>query len=118
MTTYYVTQTVNGCQSPAAAVAVTVSAPADFSLSKTDPTGCAAADGTITVTNVTGGAGTYEYSLDGTNYQASAAFNGRGAGNYTVYVKDANGLRCHQVHPTGGPQRLYGYRYPQPMKRV
>ncbi|MBD0257492.1 MAG: SprB repeat-containing protein, partial [Cytophagales bacterium] len=95
--TYYVTQTVNGCQSPAASVAVAVSAPADFNLSKTDPTGCAAADGTITVTNVTGGAGTYAYSLDGTNYQAGAAFNGRGAGNYTVYVKDANGCVATQA---------------------
>jgi gliding motility-associated-like protein len=89
-TSFYVTQTANGCQSPAATVAVSVTAPIDFSVSKTDPAGCATADGTITVTGVTGGTGSYGYSLDGATFQASAAFSGRGAGNYTVYVKDAN----------------------------
>jgi|GEM_PF-4888867 len=103
-TSFYVTQTTaNGCQSPAATVVVSVSVPASFNLSKTDPTGCATADGTITVTGVTGGAGTYGYSLDGTTYQAGATFSGRGAGNYTVYVKDANNCVATQSVQLAAP---------------
>lgn len=45
-------------------------------------------NGSITVT-AAGGVAPYQYSLDGVNYQPSNVFN-RGAGNYTVYVKDAN----------------------------
>jgi hypothetical protein len=89
-TTFYVTQTVKGCQSPATPVTVTVSAPIAFNLSKTDLTGCAADDGTITVSGVTGGTGSYQYRLNGSTYQNGATFTGLGAGNHTVYVKDDN----------------------------
>lgn len=46
------------------------------------------ADGRIIV-NVTGGTATYEYSLDGTNFQASNILNAQ-PGNYTVIIRDAN----------------------------
>jgi gliding motility-associated-like protein len=38
------------------------------------------------------GTAPYNYSLDGTNFQTSNTFNGLSAGNYTVTLKDANGL--------------------------
>jgi subtilisin-like proprotein convertase family protein len=45
---------------------------------------------TITVA-AGGGAGNYQYSLDGIQFQASAMFTGLANGVYTVVVKDANG---------------------------
>jgi uncharacterized protein (DUF2141 family) len=45
-------------------------------------------NGSITVTSATGGIGTFSYSIDGTNYQSGAVFNGLAAGTYTVYIKD------------------------------
>lgn len=46
-------------------------------------------DGSITVTP-TGGTGTFEYSIDGTNFQTSSTFTNLSAGNYSVIVRDAN----------------------------
>lgn len=37
-----------------------------------------------------GGTSPYQYSLDGTNFATSSSFTGLIAGNYVVYVKDAN----------------------------
>lgn len=56
-------------------------------------------DGSISVTGVSGGIGSgYEYSLDGTNFQASTDFTGLTAGNYTVTVKDV--LNCTNTFTT------------------
>jgi gliding motility-associated-like protein len=46
-------------------------------------------DNTITV--FTTGLGDYEYSIDGTNYQASNQFTGVNSGEYTVHARDKNG---------------------------
>jgi hypothetical protein len=54
------------------------------------PSSCIANDGTITATG-TGGTAPLEYSIDGATYQPGNIFNGLAPGNYTVYVKDANG---------------------------
>lgn len=48
-------------------------------------------DGSITVNNVTGGTGTLQYSINGTNWQTSTVFTGLNAGTFSVFVKDANG---------------------------
>jgi gliding motility-associated-like protein len=50
---------------------------------------CAGNDGTITVSS-NGGAGNYQYSLNGTTFQGSNVFH-VGPGNYTIIIKDANG---------------------------
>jgi len=49
-------------------------------------------DGTITISGVTGGSGSFEYSIDnGASYQISPAFSGLTANNnYTVMVRDVN----------------------------
>jgi hypothetical protein len=48
-------------------------------------------DGSITISSVTGGTGTIQYSKNGINFQTSPIFAGLSAGNYIIQVKDANG---------------------------
>jgi len=55
------------------------------------PANCSSPDGSIAVTAVDGTA-PYQYSIDGVNYHSSGQFTGLIAGNYTVFVKDANNL--------------------------
>lgn len=58
---------------------------------------CNGQGGGITVT-ATGGLALYEYSLDGVSYQQSNIFTNTVAGNYTVYIRDAN--NCIVTVPT------------------
>lgn len=60
----------------------------DFTLTKEDP-GCTC-DGVITVGNVTGGVGGYQYSFLN-NYQLLPFKNGLCGGNFAVTVKDGDG---------------------------
>jgi gliding motility-associated-like protein len=62
-----------------------------FTLTPTDVTCPAGADGQIDVSAVTGGdGGPYTYSLDGVTYQAGTNFPGLSSGSYTIFVQDAN----------------------------
>jgi gliding motility-associated-like protein len=56
----------------------------------TSDASCNAADGSITVSNVNGGNPAYTYSLDGVTFVGSNQFLNLNAGNYTLYVQDAN----------------------------
>ncbi len=48
-------------------------------------------DGTISITNPSGGSGNYEYSIDGgTSWQNNSNYNGLFAGSYAVMLRDAN----------------------------
>ncbi|RMD74124.1 MAG: hypothetical protein D6818_03650, partial [Bacteroidetes bacterium] len=49
------------------------------------------ADGSIAVTEVTGGLPPYLFSLNGAPFSAQAVFGGLGAGTYTIAVQGANG---------------------------
>ncbi|MCA1800775.1 MAG: SprB repeat-containing protein, partial [Actinobacteria bacterium] len=54
-----------------------------------------ASDGTITVNNVTGGYGTYEYTIDGgATWQSTPTFTGLPAGFYNVQIRDAAFNSC------------------------
>lgn len=53
------------------------------------PTGCSTTDGGFSVA-ASGGEEPYQYSIDGSTFQASATFSNLGSGTYTVTVKDAN----------------------------
>ena len=55
------------------------------------PSNCGGNTGTLTVTQASGIA-PLSYSIDGTNFQASATFSGLAAGTYTIIVKDAYGV--------------------------
>jgi len=60
------------------------------SASVSSPISCTGlVDGAITLT-ATGGNGNFEYSKNGTTYQASNVFTGLGAGPYTFIVRDGN----------------------------
>jgi hypothetical protein len=64
-------------------------------VASTNVTWFGANDGTITITNPTGGYGTYEYSIDGgANWQSSGSFTGLAPGFYNVQIRDAANTGC------------------------
>ncbi len=82
-------------------IAFTITEPTVLAISTTTaPAACnGQTNGSITITG-SGGATPYQYSINGTNYQAGNVFN-VGAGNYNVFVRDDNGcIRTAQVTVT------------------
>ncbi|MBI3135657.1 MAG: T9SS type A sorting domain-containing protein [Bacteroidetes bacterium] len=61
-------------------------------------------NGSIQVSNVIGGTGTFQYSINGSTYQSGSTFTGLSAGSYTVYARDVKGCEETQnvtvVQPT------------------
>jgi hypothetical protein len=73
-------------------------------LSFTDITCHGGSDGTITVSNPTGGFGTYEVSIDGINWFAVSTalpytFTNLAPGSYTVQIRDEKYITCLQNLP-------------------
>jgi ELWxxDGT repeat protein len=102
--TLLVTDNENGCT---ITKTYTITQPASLNLAvtKTNVNGCISI-GTITGT-ASGGTVPYQYSIDGTNYQASGLFINVAGGTYSVYVKDANGCinsKVVSVIDNGGDQ--------------
>ncbi|MBN2486361.1 MAG: gliding motility-associated C-terminal domain-containing protein [Bacteroidales bacterium] len=98
----------NGCQLIYPTVSITGPATslAIDSVAVTPATGCYGdTNGTIIV-YVSGGWGGYEYSVDGTTYQADSIFTNLGAESYTLYVRDSGGCILSQNIVVGGPDRL------------
>ena len=52
------------------------------------------ANGTITISNPTGGAGTYEYRYDTGSWQAGLSFTGLSPATYSVQIRDAVNTSC------------------------
>jgi hypothetical protein len=79
----------NGCTG---SNTITVTQPTTLSLNAT-PTSvtCFGANDGKIVAAASNGTPGYTYSIDGTNYVASATFAGLNPGSYTVYAKDNNG---------------------------
>ncbi|MCX2738923.1 gliding motility-associated C-terminal domain-containing protein [Pontibacter anaerobius] len=89
--TYTVTvKDSRGCTLAKSVTVGNVAGPTDLATTAKAST-CGDSNAEITVTGVTGGTGSYTYSIDGATFQASSSFTGLAAGNYTVYVKDGNG---------------------------
>ena len=81
-------------------IAATVSEPTVLSLSNInfDHLSCyESPDGGSFSFEAAGGVGPYEYSIDGTNFQANGLFANQAIGNYTITVRDANG--CASTAP-------------------
>lgn len=64
----------------------------------TTPSACLASDATLTI-NASGGTPPYAYSIDQVNYQAGNVFNNLPNGQYTFFVKDANGCMASANGP-------------------
>jgi hypothetical protein len=79
----------NGCK-VAQQITMTEDCPA-IAISVANET-CGDDNGSITA-NGSDGVNPYNYSIDGTNFQASNIFNNLKSGSFTVYVKDANGYK-------------------------
>ncbi len=68
------------------------------SVASTNVTCNGAGDGIITITNPTGGYGTYQYSNDGgANWQVSGTFSGLPPGTYDVRIRDAANTLCEII---------------------
>ena len=89
--TYNVTITdINGCELQALGINVTQPLAAlAAGISSQSPTCFGLSTGTVEI-SATGGTSPYEYSLNGSPYQASGSFTGLAAGNYTATVIDIN----------------------------
>ncbi len=66
---------------------ILITAPVDATV--TAFVGCT--DGSLEITNITGGSGNYQYSLDGTTWQTSTNFPSLAFGTYNVFVLDSLG---------------------------
>ncbi|MFD3002428.1 gliding motility-associated C-terminal domain-containing protein [Pontibacter toksunensis] len=97
----------NGCTATTQ-VTVGTNVPTSFTSTTASAT-CGSSNGSLTITGVTGGTGTYTYSKDGTNFQAAATFTALAAGSHTITVKDAKGCVYTgqvQVNNLSGPSDL------------
>ncbi len=75
-----------------ATVAVSVLQPTALTISVApDPASCAGGVGGGIEITAGGGSPAYQYSIDGTNFQANNIFTGMPAGPYTATVRDGNG---------------------------
>ena len=79
----------NNCIETTSPIVINSSQPP--AVNQVDPTdtNCGADDGSITI-NATGGTGSIEYSIDGTNFQISNTFNSLAANTYTITIRDQN----------------------------
>lgn len=89
--TYYLKISGNNICEFITEATITVVAPIEATASATPVTCFDGDDGSITVDAPTGGSGTYEFSLNGTVWQAWPLFENLIAGTYTVFVRDDSG---------------------------
>ncbi len=105
-TTYYVSQTVNGCEGPRAPITVTVNALPTVTVNS--PTGCIANN--VTITAMPGASGSYDYNWSvptGVSPPANtASFVVTLSGTYSVIIKDkstncesSSGIGTATVYP-------------------
>jgi hypothetical protein len=90
-TKFIVIKDGSGCKNTVSDVIVSAGGPAIVSSTSQNVSCHGGNDGTITISSVSGGTGTIQYSKDGITFQSSNIFSGLMAGTYIVQVKDANG---------------------------
>ncbi len=84
----------NGCTAILPAVTITQPDAITADITGSNPTTCSATDGTITISNTSGGSGTFEFSVDGATYQDEATFSSLPDGDYTITIRDKNNTTC------------------------
>lgn len=90
-TYYLIVSDANGCGNILPVSIIDANGPSIGSIAHTNISCHNGNDGTITVSNVTGGTGTLQYSSNGIVWQTSPVFTGLTAGSYVITVRDANG---------------------------
>ncbi|MDC0339361.1 hypothetical protein OAN33_07475, partial [Flavobacteriales bacterium] len=105
--TYYITETVAGCEGPVAAITIDVNPTPTFTVSTTDPTTCGGTDGTITISGLTAStAYDVTYTDDGTaigptvmnsDPSGDIVISGLDAGTYDNFTVSI--LGCSTVDP-------------------
>lgn len=86
----------NGCSGTMSFV-ITEPAAIQASFSATSPSCLGTSDGTITLTNATGGTGNLTYRIRGMgSFQSSGNFTGLATGTYTIEIQDANGCQSSE----------------------
>ena len=98
---YVVVRDAAGCMTAQIPVTVVGGPPLSATINAT-PTSCSGAvNGTITV-QPSSGNGPFQYSLDGTNFQAANLFTGLAQGSYTIIYKNNAGCQS-SISTTIGP---------------
>ena len=83
------------CTRALGAFTIGQSAKLTATVKSTNVTGCnGTANGSIAITNPTGGSGNYEYSLDGTTWVTTATFANLAARTYPVFIRDVANTTC------------------------
>jgi gliding motility-associated-like protein len=103
-----ITKDANGCISSAAVKVQDIAGPSAFELTATAAT-CGNPNGSISISNVSGGTAPYLYTIDGSAFQSTTTFAAIAAGEHTITVKDANGctvVREITVENIAGPADL------------
>ncbi len=99
----------SGCtRNPDLSVTVASGPALSTSAAHTDALCNGSSTGTITVSQPAVGSGPFEYSLDGSNWQASNTFPGLPAGTYTVYFRDGSGCQGQLSQTIAQPAALGG----------
>lgn len=93
--TYYVSQTLSGCESPRIELTVNISPAISLSLSKIDACN-GLNNGSITAT-ISGGFGPFTYNLNGTSFGNDNFYDNLAEGSYTVLVTDQNDCNASSV---------------------
>jgi hypothetical protein len=109
--TYYViTKDANGCT--VSNMAVLVKQPIELEIEAADLTlthiSCnGGADGSVTISGISGGTAPYEYSFDGgISYGSGTTHGPLPAGTYTVYVRDSRGCTANRSYTLNQPNVL------------
>ncbi|HRG01917.1 MAG TPA: gliding motility-associated C-terminal domain-containing protein [Bacteroidia bacterium] len=90
----------NGCTFSTTFIIGTANGPSSFTVASTNAS-CGSANGTATVTGVTGGTPTYSFSFDGGAFSTTSTTSGLTAGTHTVVVKDVNSCTITATYVVG-----------------
>ena len=106
--TLEVTDTGNGCIGTAIVnISGNIDIPTIAGVQVIDPNCFGENNGSITLDNVTGGELPYLYSIDGGALAPINQFSFLSAGQYDIFVEDANGCTASQVITITDPQELF-----------
>ena len=95
----------NGCIRTGTFNIGNITGPATATVSVTN-SNCGNANGSATVTGVTGGSAPYQYSFNGSPFSTNTFIGGQNAGTYSLTVLDANSCTLtvnYTIGNTGGP---------------